>query len=202
MQVVTGKKGGQLKVNLLSKRYLGEKIGFFDIESSNLQATFGIVLTYCIKALGGKIIKRSIKPSEIRKKIYDKNLMKQFIKDVRQFDRIVGYYSTRFDVPFLRTRCLFYKLDFPLYKEVLHTDVYYMVRNKLRLHRNRLETACEFFHIPAKEHRLKGDIWIAALGGDKKSLDFILKHNMEDVISLEALWKKLDLFTMKTRRSI
>ena len=38
-----------------------EKIGFFDIEiyGNNFNAPFGIVLTYCIKELNGKIYKGS-----------------------------------------------------------------------------------------------------------------------------------------------
>ena len=35
-----------------------EKIGFLDIETSNLNADFGYVLSYCIKKLDGEIIKR------------------------------------------------------------------------------------------------------------------------------------------------
>ena len=42
-----------------------EKWGFLDIESSNLKANFGIVLTYCIKHKDG-IIKRSVTPKDLR----------------------------------------------------------------------------------------------------------------------------------------
>jgi len=179
-----------------------EKIGFVDIEASNLSATFGYIISYCIKEADGPIIERVLSPKDIKKHTFDKQLMKQFIIDSRKFDRLLGYYSTKFDIPFLRTRCVYFGLDFPLYSEIKHTDVYYIVRNKLNLHRNRLETACEFFDIPCKGHRLNPTIWQRAMSGEKKALDYILQHNREDVISLELLYNKVNLFVQQTKRSI
>jgi len=179
-----------------------EKMGFLDIESSNLQADFGVVFSYCIKELDGELIANVVKPHEIRKGIYDKRLMKDFCRDVRKFDRIITFYGSRFDLPFLRTRAVYYNLDFPIYKEILHQDVYHIIKNRFLIHKNRLETACRFFNIPCKSHPLKPDIWFEAMGGKKKALDYILEHNKEDVISLEALWKKVNFYSQYSKRSI
>ena len=108
----------------------------------------------------------------------------------------------RFDIPFLRTRALYWGLDFPDYKSLVVTDCYDIVKAKLRLHRNRLESVCDAFDIPSKEHRLTPEVWVRAMAGDKKSLDYILKHNREDVISLEAVWKKLERFARNSKVSI
>jgi len=179
-----------------------EKWGYVDIESSNLAATFGYIISYCIKEANGPIIERVLTPNDIKNHIFDKRLMKQFIIDSRKFDRLLGYYSTKFDIPFLRTRSLHFGLDFPLYSEIKHTDVYYIVRNKLRLHRNRLETACEFFDIPCKGHRLNPTVWQRAMSGEKKALNYILQHNREDVISLELLYNKVSLYVKENKTSI
>ena len=173
------------------KKYPPERVGFLDIESTNLTASFGYMLSYCIKRHGGEVLKRPIAPGDIRKKRYDKALCKQFLEDVKQFDRIIGYYSSRFDVPFLRTRCIYWHLDFPPMGSLFHTDAYYAVRGKLRLHRNRLEVACDTFGIESKGHRLTPSVWQAAMSGDKKAIDYVLAHNVEDVISLELLWDRL-----------
>jgi len=169
-----------------------EKIGFLDIEASNLKADFGIILSYCIKEENGKIIGRAVTPKELKGEIYDKNLVEQLCSDIRTFDRIVVYYGTdyKFDLPFIRTRAVFWGLNFPSYKEIKVFDMYPVVKKKFKLHRNRLETACDFFGIPSKGHRLKPDIWFKAMTGQKKGLDFILEHNKEDVISLEDLYHK------------
>lgn len=66
-----------------------EKLGFFDIESTNLQATFGYVFSYCIKELDGPVISRIVTPREIRSHKFDCNIMKKLCSDIRKFDRII-----------------------------------------------------------------------------------------------------------------
>lgn len=179
-----------------------ERIGFLDIEASNLDATFGIVLSYCIKTENGKIYERSITAQELKSGKFDKDILIQCVEDMRRFDRLVYHYGDRFDIPFLRTRCVYWGIDFPLFKEIKGTDTYPILKHKFKLHRNRLETACEFFKIPAKGHRLSPEIWIKALSGDKKAIAWILEHNREDVISLEALYKRIIEHSNPTNKSI
>ena len=179
-----------------------ERVGFIDGEMSNLAATFGYVISYCIKEADGKIHERVLTPEEIKNHIFDKELIREFIADARQFDRLIGYYSTKFDIPFFRTRAIYWEFLFPLYSEIKHTDVYYIIRNKFKLHRNRLENACQFFDIPCKGHRLNPTIWQRAMSGDKRALKYILQHNREDVISLEQLYNKVNLYAQMNKRSI
>ena len=179
-----------------------EKIAFFDIETSNLKSNWGFVFSYCIKELDGKIIKRILTPEEIKSGIYDKDLLGQFCKDIRQFDRIIGYYSARFDVPFLRTRCVYYGLDFPIFKEIKHNDLYDILKRKFNLHSKRLGVVAEFFKIPAKEHKMNPNIWFSAMAGNKKALDWIMTHNIEDVNTTETLWKRVNQYSNLTNSSI
>jgi len=172
-----------------------ERLGFLDIEASNLDADFGIVLSYCIKPLDQPSLKRLITPRELASKDLDKALMIDCIADMRKFDRLVTYYGTGFDIPFVRTRAMLHRLDFPVFREIKHTDVYYWVRNKLRLHRKRLEVVCDFLGIPAKGHPMIPPIWTAALTGNKKALNYILTHNLEDVESLQEVYKRMLEFT-------
>jgi len=183
---------------------LHEKVGILDIETNNLYATFGYVFSYCIKELDGPILKRVVTKEEIESYAFDKNLMKQLCKDIRKFHRLIVYWGTdaKFNIPFIRSRALKANLDFPLYREIYATDLHPIVRNKLRLHNNRLATACSFFGILAKSHPLKEKIWQKALAGDAKSLNYILKHNIEDVISTEKLYKKLIPYARKNNTSI
>lgn len=179
-----------------------EKIGFLDIESSNLNCSYGFILSYCIKELDGPVIKRVLSTTEIRGKDKDKKLVAELCKDLMKFDRVVTYYGTGFDCKMIRARAMLYNLDFPLYKQVKHTDVYYIVKHKLNLHSNRLQAACEYFDIPAKGHRLLPRVWTEAITGDPKALDYILEHNIEDVECLETLYKKFDGHYKEVNRSI
>lgn len=179
-----------------------EKVGYLDIECSGLQADFGIVLSYCIKEDGGKIIGRHLTPSEIRNGIYDKNLIGEICEDIRKFDRIITWYGAGFDIPFLKTRCILHNQNFPVVHEVLHTDAWFVCKKKLKLHSNRLGSVAPFFGIPAKDHPLNPTVWIRCLGGDLKSLKFVFLHNKEDVISLEGTWKKMQRYAKLNKTSI
>lgn len=190
-----------------------EKIGFADIEASNLKATFGIVYTYCIKAEDtekekGKMIKRTISVKDLYNGIFDKNLLLQFIEDAQEFDRLIFHYGGdfQFDLPFLRTRAVKWGLPFPKHKTMCVSDTYPILKKKFKLHSNRLETACGFFDIPAKEHKLNPEVWLDMLTGNpkkmKKSLAYILKHNEEDVISLEMLWQRIKPYVRLSNTSI
>lgn len=181
-----------------------ERVGFLDIETTNLHATFGYIFSYAFKEVGCEPVGRVLRPNEIRKGVFDKILMKEFVANTKGIDRYIVYWGRdgRFDIPFLRTRALHWNLDFPGYRELYVTDAYDAVRMKLRLHRRRLETACEFLQIPCKQHRLNPQVWQRAMAGDQKSLTYIYKHNLEDVYSLEALWLKLERFVRKSRLSL
>jgi len=181
-----------------------EKVGILDIETSGFKADFSYMFSYCIKELDGDIIGRALTTKEIRTYKFDENLMQELVADLRKFHRIVVFYGGdyKFDLPFVRSRALKYGLDFPLYKEIYTTDLYPIVKKKLKLRNNKLATACRFLNIGAKEHYLNPTIWQKANAGDKASLAYIFLHNSEDVISTEELYKRLIGFVRKSKTSI
>lgn len=182
------------------------KVGYIDIETSNLDANYGIIITYCILDKDtNELIARKINPDDIRKGISDKNLCQLLIKDLLKFDVIKGYYSTRFDIPFMRSRCLKWKLPFPVYKTIQHKDIYYMVKRLLKLNRNSLDIATNFLGIKGKNH-VSGDKWQEALfcDGEKqeKALQYILEHNIKDVKITKRLDKRLEQYDKGLTKSI
>jgi len=181
---------------------LTERIGYWDLETSNLNADFGIILSYCILSDDNKLYSGLIKPEDIKSGKFDKPLLKQFCKDVRNFDRLIGWYSSRFDGPFARTRCIFHKLDFPLYKEIKHTDAWKFARNNLKMHSNRLGVIAPFFGVEAKGHPLNPEIWLKCLSGNQDALNFVLTHNKEDVYSLKKVWKKFTDYRQYDKKSL
>lgn len=171
---------------------LEERVGFLDIESSNLKATFGYTFAYAIKVAGkNEILGRTVTRKEILSGVRDKKLIQECVDDMRKFDRIVTYYGGGFDLPFLRTRAIYWDLDFPVLREIFHTDVYQVIKHKFNLHRRSLEVACQTFGIEAKQHPMFPDQWQEALIGTQWALDYIWEHNKEDVESLEKLYNKI-----------
>lgn len=182
------------------------RVGYIDIETSNFDAAYGIMLSYCIKVQGkDEIISNIIDPEEIRNGSFDKRLCKELIKDILKFDVLMGYYSTKFDIPYIRSRCLFHKLAFPVFKAINHKDIYYMAKRLLKLRRYSLENVTRFLGISGKNHVI-GKEWLQAImcNGEKqiKALTYILDHNMRDVEITEKLHKRLEDFDKGTVKSI
>jgi uncharacterized protein YprB with RNaseH-like and TPR domain len=183
-----------------------ERVGFFDIESSNLVADFGVMLSYSIKDGDSKQILCSVlTPQDISKAKFgeeDKRLVSQCIKDLGKFDRIVTYFGSRFDVPFLRARALSMDLEFPNYGTLKHTDLYFIIRGRVALSSKRLENACRVLLGHTDKTRIDSKYWRAGVRGDKKSLSYILDHNKHDVLDLEKLYQKMIHFSKPTDASI
>lgn len=172
-----------------------ERIGFLDIEASNLDADFGIILSYCIKAAGeDRIYEDVIAPEDIARANAgdeDKRVVRTLISDLNNFDKLVTYYGTKFDIPYIRTRATNMAVPFPVFGTLVHKDLYYVVKNKFKLSSNRLENACRVLLNKTQKTRIDARYWRAGTRGDKKSLDYILDHNRKDVLDLEALYNKV-----------
>jgi uncharacterized protein YprB with RNaseH-like and TPR domain len=180
-------------------------VGFLDIEATNLKATFGIVICWCIKPnKAKKIIEASITPKDLRDGVWDKRVLEELLRVLAKFDRVVVHYGSRhrFDTPYLRSRCLHHGLKFPGNKELWVSDTYPIAKAALCLHSNRLGTIADFLHIKTKKTAITTDHWLGALSGNRKSLDYILDHCRRDVLILEKVWNQLEPHHRLGRTSI
>lgn len=194
------KYSGQLWYN-----YPDYRIGYLDIEVDNLNADFGTVLSWCIKEKGGELYSSVITKKELFGEIdVDKRLVKELIKTMKKFKIIIGYNSTNFDLPYIRTKALRYNFDFPGFKlvknsddsfsnvpELFHFDLYFTVRSKLRLSSKSLANVCDYLKIPGKTP-IDKDVWRLAKYGNEQALKTVLEHNRYDVIILEKLHELLE----------
>lgn len=178
------------------------KIGYLDIETTDLVADIGIMLTWVIKTKGkNQYYCGRIKKEEIFNEEFDKRICKDLIDALDNYDVIITYYGTKFDIPFMRTRCLAWNLPFVTFGYLKHKDVYYMVKRLLKLHRSSLEAATKFFGIHGKDH-VEVDVWRKARYGNKSALDYVFNHNVKDVEILEALHEKLEAYDKGMAKSI
>lgn len=179
-----------------------QNIGFFDIENFGFKADFGILLSYCIKdSESDNILGRHITKKELNT-CGDEALVRDCVRDLKKFDRIVGFYSTKHDIPFIRSRAVFHKIPFPSVRSLLHTDVYYIIKHKFKLSRNSQQTAYNILVGESHKTHWGRDHWIKAIRGDEKSLEYILEHNKIDVLELEALFYTVDEFSLRSDKSI
>jgi len=192
-----------------------EKIGFLDIECSNLDAPFGFIISWCIKEQGGGLTGAHVTESNIEKEKNsklstkvktDEDILYHFVKEAKRYDKLVGYYSKnrRFDIPFLRHRCIKLGLKFPLYGEVFHVDMYDWVRNfiKMGFRGNSLWSVCTEFGIPSKGTKCPRYYWVKANQGNLAAIQAIYEHNKDDVICLEPLYGLLEPYSRRMRTSV
>lgn len=178
------------------------KTGYLDIEASNLKANFGHMISWSIKDLKtGKVYYDSITSADILSGKFDKRIVKSLLSAIKEFDCLVTYYGTGFDIPFIRTRAFSHGFDFPNFGLIKHIDLYYTVKSKLCLTRKSLEVACELFGIEGKT-RLDPAIWIMATIGNAKAVKEVLNHNIADVDILQQLHSKLETQSKFTKKSL
>lgn len=157
--------------------------GFVDLECTSLQASIGEILCGCIKLLNGDI------QTFVGDRRGDKKVCVQIRDALERLDYVCTFYGTGFDLPFLNTR-LVAQGERPI-DQLRHIDLYYVARNKLKLHSNRLQVVAETLFGKSEKTRVIGPIWLQASRGDKAAMNYIVEHCQRDVSELESLFLQL-----------
>lgn len=165
------------------------KVMLFDIETTNLAANFGYMLCAAWQVFGEKKIHHvSITDSPTFEKdpTNDKWVVNETAKALSDADVLVGWYSTRFDYPFIQSRLLFHGLK-PM-PPIPHVDGWKIARYKMRLNSNRLQSVTSFLGMEDKTP-LNGRIWIRAMAGNKPAIRYVVKHCKQDVNVLGQVYE-------------
>jgi uncharacterized protein YprB with RNaseH-like and TPR domain len=189
--------------NCFIKDYdIKERVGFLDIETSNLKANFGIVLCWCIATDNDKVYQDWLTKKDVLSGTEDKRVVSTCIDTMECFDRVVGHYSTYFDIPFLRTRALIHGLPYPEFGTLLHTDVWRMAKTKLCLHSNRQDVIAESLQGKTVKTRISHPAWRKAMMGDEIACAEVVDHCNKDVIDLKKNYEALLPYCRITKSSI
>ena len=186
-----------------------EKILFYDIETEDLKADYGIIFSWVImdndtkKMYHGLINKKDYKGKKNRGK-EDKRIVKEFIQTLRklQGDRIIGHYNKRFDNRFIRTRAVISRIKFPEFGELFTSDTWDILKQKFALSRNSLENSTLKLLGSTNKDHLSLEIKHGCLRAEKWALDYTLHHNIKDVIDTERLWNSIQKYANITDTSI
>jgi len=163
------------------------KIGFFDLETSNLDASIGMIICGSIKEYKGKTVTYPMK--KVDGLLTDAEAVVKLRDDLEKYDYVCTYYGTRFDIPYINTRLIMHG-ERPI-NQLRHIDMYFTARFKLKLHSNRLVVVGETLFGESHKTRVMGPEWTRALMGDANSLRYITEHCEIDVAELEAVFEEL-----------
>lgn len=171
---------------------MSAKICFYDIECTNLSASFGFILSFGWKFQGEKdarVISIADYPLYKKDPTNDKMLVQDIAKILNQADIIVGHYSTRFDYPYIQTRLLYHNL--PPLSPIPHIDTWRVARYGMKMNSNRLDALAKFLEVKDSKTAVAGNHWVKAMAGDKKALKYVIEHNKLDVLVLEQVYNKI-----------
>jgi DNA polymerase III epsilon subunit-like protein len=118
-------------------------------------------------------------------------MLQDFIKVANEADELVGHNGDKFDLAWIRTRCLFHRIDmFPTYITI---DTLKVARSKFKFNSNKLNYIAKYLGIGQKIHT-DYDLWKdIVLNKDKDAMDKMIKYCKMDVILLEKVHKELSL---------
>lgn len=186
------------------------RVMLFDIEATDLEASFGHTLCFGYMYLGDKhakvisVVDYKAKPNEEP----DAALMRK-VHDLitNHADIIVTYYGKEYDRKFLNTRMLMSGLPPlpPLGGE--HVDLYFTARGNLKLHSNRLQAVSESLECPLSKTSVRADVWRRAqqhamalhlrgrsTDAHRTALAYVVEHCKLDVEILKWCYLKLRPF--------
>ncbi len=119
----------------------------------------------------------------------DRSMLEQFLEVINEADECVHHNGDKFDLPWLKTRCLFHGL--PTIPDYKTADTLQWARRKFYFNSNRLDYIAKFLGMGGKiktEFGLWKDI---VLHNCPKAMQKMCDYCKKDVVLLEQVWKRL-----------
>ncbi len=136
----------------------------------------------------------------------DKKLVESLYGAMVKFDRIITHYGTYFDLPFIRTRAVIHRLPFPAKGTLYHTDVWRLAKTYLKLSSNRQDSVARAILGNSIKTHMDPQLWAIIQFGSrtqrKAGLDYVIDHNIKDVIQLRENYLALKPYIREIHSSI
>ena len=179
-----------------------KKILFYDVESTSLYSSSGIVIAIGIfdpQTMKEPLINMIEKPED------EPELLKWFKEKALEYEAICGWNSKSFDLPFILGRALQLGLDFSELKNVEHIDLIEISRENFRFRSNRLENVCKLLGI-SYEPGIGGDeisiSFMKGLVGKKEFMEGIKQRCKNDLLALFEIFKKFEPYLNLNRERV
>lgn len=163
----------------------------FDLETSALEGDKGIILCGCIKSSESKKI-LTIRTDETNpgwkagKRGDDRETVRLLVEELSKHDVLVAHNGRFFDVPYLRTRMLKWKM--PRLPDIKLVDPCQIARNKFKLRSNSLNAILDYLGLKDRKTPLDMSTWAEATqNGSKWAMDLIVEHCIADVKVLDGV---------------
>jgi len=163
----------------------------FDIEATGLKADFAFLLCVAFGDVGKKKVEL-LSLSQYGDKnplTYEEDLVNDVAKKMQDIDVLLSYYGKGYDIPFLNSKMLEYKLA-PL-PNTPHIDIYWTAKSNFSLSRKSMQNVAYFSQVAHEKSGVEGRLWKAAMAGNQKALRQIEIHNIADIEVLRDVYIEL-----------
>jgi len=202
------------KFTNIQYRYLEKGIryqGIIDIETSDFNPYKNFIIGYVMvirDLVTGKevLYKDNIEKKDIAIAVkndsfdFDKRLLLQLGKHLSKCDHLVGHYSSKFDIPYIRSRLLLtdQQESIPQYGQIRYGDTWRMMKNSIKAPRNTLKNLAIYTHTKDQKTHVDYEhwqrIWFKGSPLWNKSMKYIMDHCIYDVKMTVRALKKIETF--------
>jgi len=118
-----------------------------------------------------------------------KKMLNGIHKLLEEADAVIHYNGSRFDIPTLNKEFLLHGMLPPAtYKQI---DLLKTARAQFKFPSNKLDYVAKVLKVGEKVKHAGHELWIQCLAGDEKAWRTMEEYNVNDVIILEGVYKKL-----------
>lgn len=116
----------------------------------------------------------------------DKKMLREFVEIANTADELVGHNGDKFDLAWIRTRCLFHRI--PMFPDYISVDTLKVARSKFRFNSNRLNYIGKFLGLGEKLHT-GFDLWKNIVNNKcQTSMNKMVRYCKQDVNLLESIF--------------
>lgn len=121
----------------------------------------------------------------------DKKMLQKFASIISTADEVVGHNSDKFDIKWVRTRCLYHGIS--MTHDIKSIDTLKSSRGKFRFNSNKLDYIGKYLGVGKKMETGGFDLWKdIILKNCRKSLAKMVSYCKQDVLLLESIFQKLN----------
>lgn len=177
---------------MIDNDYIGLRIGYFDIESTDLMPEHGSILCASVADAFGEVITFRRDAYEQVHPMDDSQLsvaIREFMED--EFDIVVTWFGRQFDIPFINKRLLAAGNEL-IYEPRMHIDGFDLIE-KGSMSRSLDNVSKHFGEQDEEVHKtpFNKSIWSRANAGDEEAMKYVVDHCEQDVLLLRRTMKHL-----------
>lgn len=116
----------------------------------------------------------------------DKQMLIDFVKIANQSDEMIAHNGDKFDIKWIRTRCIYHRIDmFPNYNTL---DTLKKAKSGFNFNSNKLDYIAKFLGVGAKVKHSGFDMWINVMKGDESAMNEMVNYCIGDIQILEDVY--------------